>query len=257
MSRSLLVLLVSFICSYTYSQDTTEEDPCITFQFTDIQGQIGDTVCSALQVIDFIDVLSFQFSVKYDDSVLEYLSCFDEAVISSFQCNDVNLQDDEPVLKALWFEPQGNLTSLDSAAAIMNLCFALKAEAEAGTTYLEFSDDLASEVSVGDPNDLSVANKLSFCATNDITSHVSDISENLTLTIFPNPASDNLFIENIDHNVTIEQISIYDISGQLIVTQKQPQHVVQIDLDNLRQGYYVVRIDMNDKTSYSSRLYKE
>jgi len=187
--------------------------------------------------------------VKYDDSVLEYLSCFDEAVISSFQCNDVNLQDDEPVLKALWFEPQGNLTSLDSAAVIMSLCFALKEEAVAGSTYLEFSDDLASEVSVGDPNDLSIANKLQFCATGDITSDVFDISENADLKIFPNPVSDVLFIEHTEADAAIEQISIYNVNGQLMVTRKQQKNEDQMSLDNLGQGHYFIRIDMNDQTS--------
>lgn len=256
MSRSLLVLLVSFICSYTYSQDTTEEDPCITFQFTDIQGQIGDTVCSALQVIDFIDVLSFQFSVKYDDSVLEYLSCFDEAVISSFQCNDVNLLDDEPVLKALWFEPQGNLTSLDSAAVIMNLCFALKAEAVVGTTYLEFSDDLASEVSVGDPNDLSVANKLQFCATGDITSSLINLKTNSTLSFFPNPVQSNLFIKNNDSDTYPVSLTIFDVSGKIIQTHKITPHQTHISLSDLHRGQFFIRVDTNDGHGYSTTLTK-
>lgn len=256
MLRSFLLVLVSLSCSYSFAQDMTD-DPCITFQLTEIQGQPGDTVCSDLQVIDFVDVLSFQFSVKYNEAVLTYVGCFDDELIPSFRCNDVNLQDDGPVLKALWFEPLGNLTTLDSAAVIMSLCFILSEEAISDLTYLEFSDDLASEVSVGDPNDLSVANRLQFCPTADITSNTSNISQNLALTIFPNPVADVLFLENADIHVMVKQISIYNTNGQLMLKESQQSHLNQIRLDHLHKGYYFIRIDMNDDTSYSSRFYKE
>ncbi len=255
MLRSLLVLIIAFYSSLSFAQDTPE-DPCIGFQFSDIVGQAGDTVCSELRVTDFVDILSFQFSVQFDDIVLEYVSCTNENLIRSFQCADVNLQDGAPVLKALWFEPLGNLTTLDSAAVLMSLCFNLKADAEAGTTYLAFSDDLASEASVGDPNDLSVAVRREFCPTGDITSSLQDVSQNSFMSIYPNPVETTLFIQNVDSKRYPVRLSIYNTTGLLVQAHQVKPSQSSISTDGLNTGHYFIRIDMNDGTGYSTSLTK-
>lgn len=255
MLRSLLFLIIAFYYTPSFAQDTPE-DPCIGFQFTEIVGQAGDTLCSELLVTDFVDVLSFQFSVQYDDSVLEYVSCVNENTIRSFKCNDVNLQDDTPVLKALWFEPLGNLTTLDSATVLMSLCFNLKAQAEAGTSLLAFSDDLASEAAIGDPNDLSVATKIKFCATGDITSSLQDVRENTSMSIFPNPVQSTLFIQNRDSKSYPVLLSIYSTTGQLVQTHQLKSSQSSISTEDLNAGHYFIRVDMNDGAGYSTSLTK-
>jgi hypothetical protein len=43
------------------------------------------------------------------------------------------------------------------------------------------------------------------------------------------------------------QIDIFDISGNLVYTNKELNHNNQIDLSSLSQGVYVVKLIKNDK----------
>lgn len=249
-------MVIAFYCGSSFAQDSTEEDPCVTFQFTDIIGEAGDTVCSELRIIDSIDILSFQFSVEFDDSVLEYLNCVNANTISSFSCNDVNLQDEDPVLKVLWFDPLGNSTILDSATLLMSLCFNLKAQAEAGTTLLAFSDDLESEAVIENPNDLSNPKQTEFCATGDITSSLIHVRENTSLSVYPNPVGSTLFIQNIDPESYPIQLSFYNTQGQLVRSHQIKPVQSSISTEELEAGQYFIRIDMSDGAAYSSMLSK-
>ncbi len=59
--------------------------------------------------------------------------------------------------------------------------------------------------------------------------------------IYPNPATTTLFIENND--VIITNISIYDISGRLVYSDKSiTSEVSTINIQNLNEGIYFINI---------------
>ncbi len=67
------------------------------------------------------------------------------------------------------------------------------------------------------------------------------------LEIYPNPASDNIFIKGLPLN---NRISIYDINGRLIETIENPGISTKIGLDNYLPGTYMLKItNMNDNSS--------
>lgn len=249
-----IFLLVS---TFAYAQDDTEQDSCVIFSLTEFDVTVGDSACTFITVSNFENLLSFQFSLQYDDTVLEYGDCTADDLIAGFGCGDLNLQEDGPIFKSLWFEPLGNLVSLEDETPIVNLCFLVIAEPTSDEPLIQFTDDLIGEATKGDPNDVRVAEKFPFCSQDDITSNVLDIKENRSLAIYPNPVIDKLFVQNDDENITIEQISIYSVNGQLMVKENQLKNINEMQLDNLRQGYYFVKIEMSDNTRYSSRFYKE
>ena len=127
----------------------------------------------------------------------------------------------------------------------------------AGQVLLQITDDLQSEATKGDPNDVSILETFPFCSSEDITSNVYDISLNNSLSVFPNPAAHFLFIQNNDESAIAEQISIYDVNGQVVLIEKQAQAVRQLNVNTLGQGHYFIRIDMDNNKSYSSSFYKE
>ena len=83
-------------------------------------------------------------------------------------------------------------------------------------------------------------------------SNVNDIDY---LLVFPNPATENVhlrFILNRKSNVNVE---LYNTSGnlikQLIKSSMMPaEHDIQIDLSNLHDGFYIVKLTAGDRQYY-------
>lgn len=70
--------------------------------------------------------------------------------------------------------------------------------------------------------------------------------------IFPNPASDNLFVQSEE---IIKEIGVYDISGSLVIVQKQPNTV---DVSTLPRGLYFMKIYFsNYKVPYYYKFSKQ
>ncbi|MEI8204256.1 MAG: T9SS type A sorting domain-containing protein [Bacteroidota bacterium] len=74
----------------------------------------------------------------------------------------------------------------------------------------------------------------------------SGLSNPLTLTIYPNPASDkvNLYIDNI--NLTDLTLNIYNIVGELITSNPIIQNQFQINVENLSRGMYIIEAKSKD-----------
>jgi len=70
-------------------------------------------------------------------------------------------------------------------------------------------------------------------AVNDISSDSQSIS------LYPNPASSEVFISGIDGKQTVE---IYSISGVLVM-KSSVENGSAINISNLRQGVYIVKVD--------------
>ena len=66
-----------------------------------------------------------------------------------------------------------------------------------------------------------------------------------TLSIYPNPVIDNLFITTDATN--IEQITIYSVSGQLVMTAATNDKTV--DVSALTEGVYVLQIQTENGIS--------
>jgi Secretion system C-terminal sorting domain/Fibronectin type III domain len=85
---------------------------------------------------------------------------------------------------------------------------------------------------------------------------VTDIDENGTLKIFPNPVDDILYIKGISiDNRSNQFIEIYDVAGRKIRTSNISGNSVNVSL--LRSGIYFIRITQNGLTIYSGRFIKK
>ncbi len=82
---------------------------------------------------------------------------------------------------------------------------------------------------------------------------VNDIALSEAFKIYPNPATERtIFIES--NTVIIEQIALFNLTGQQILVQNNPQkNNNQIILDNLPSGFYVLRIN-SEKGIISKKL---
>lgn len=65
------------------------------------------------------------------------------------------------------------------------------------------------------------------------------------ITMYPNPASDNVILENLEGNTTI---NILDFTGKLVYTTQTVHESLQLDLTGFTKGIYLVQIISRDKT---------
>jgi hypothetical protein len=65
--------------------------------------------------------------------------------------------------------------------------------------------------------------------------------ENIPINIYPNPASENVFIEALEK---IESIQIIDINGRVVLVNKyiESNQVVNVDISNFPQGIYIISV---------------
>ena len=70
------------------------------------------------------------------------------------------------------------------------------------------------------------------------------------VSIFPNPASSQLYIQGLDN---IETIQVFDMNGRLIKSVGNPY--ASIDVADLRSGFYVMKI-FTDRQVYSAKFLK-
>jgi hypothetical protein len=69
---------------------------------------------------------------------------------------------------------------------------------------------------------------------------IGELTNNLDIGIYPNPATDIL---NIELNISTEyQLSIFDISGKLLYTQQSNNKQLKVDLSHYSPGIYLVKI---------------
>lgn len=72
-------------------------------------------------------------------------------------------------------------------------------------------------------------------------------------TVYPNPSSD--FVK-INSGETIDEFSIYDLTGRVVSYSNPKQNNFTIDISSLNTGVYLVRLHSGDKTS-SIKLIKD
>ena len=102
-----------------------------------------------------------------------------------------------------------------------------------------------------------ISSSISSLQVTDIGLSVNEIDFNKSISIFPNPSVDKLFInfqQIIDLQNTV--ISIYNIQGQLIQQQTITNAQTELNISQFAKGVYVVKIH-NDRESIVSKFVKE
>ena len=81
------------------------------------------------------------------------------------------------------------------------------------------------------------------------------ISNGKTLTIYPNPASTFITVET-NAAKAISQLSITNLNGQQLISRQITDPKTQIDISNLPNGVYFVRLT-NDKSVEVGKFVKQ
>lgn len=99
-----------------------------------------------------------------------------------------------------------------------------------------------------------VTNNVNITVNNDVFAGITEINEADIASFYPNPASNNLFINlNKINSATVE---IYNELGQIVLSEKLFQHNNTVDISMLKSGIYFVRTTGDNKYSVR-KLIKE
>jgi hypothetical protein len=71
--------------------------------------------------------------------------------------------------------------------------------------------------------------------------------------IYPNPAMNIL---NIESEISIEKVSVYNILGQEVISKYPNTELVTLDVSSLQSGVYILKTSINGNVS-STRFIKE
>jgi len=108
-----------------------------------------------------------------------------------------------------------------------------------------------------DPNgELYITNGSSISKVVDTSLSTVSLDESV-LTIFPNPATNELFIKN-NNNVALQTIAITDLTGKVVLNQDiQNLGSNAINIANLAKGMYLVTVQTPNGLSATSKILKQ
>jgi uncharacterized repeat protein (TIGR01451 family) len=82
--------------------------------------------------------------------------------------------------------------------------------------------------------------------TSDITIGISEISNNNSLTVYPNPFNSIITVSDKNNLIAGYRMNIYDLQGRLIFIKILNGNNISLDLHSLSQGCYFFRINDRD-----------
>ncbi len=86
-----------------------------------------------------------------------------------------------------------------------------------------------------------------FTDINWITTAISEVRD-LSLRMYPNPATDKVFIEMDEISGSEIQVSVFDITGKLKYQQIKPMNnKIEIEVQNFENGIYLISVKTNSK----------
>ena len=82
----------------------------------------------------------------------------------------------------------------------------------------------------------------------------SNFTQFVTVTLFPNPAMNNMTLDMSDVEAAVLRLDVYDVKGSLINTYRSTSTKQSLDVSNLESGMYYLNIVMDD-ISYSKKFF--
>ena len=83
----------------------------------------------------------------------------------------------------------------------------------------------------------------------------SDLSGEVEISLYPNPVVDGTLTVTAEKEIS--SIDIVNIVGEHILSEKEPEPStsVQLDVNNLKSGIYLIKVNFVDNTSNTKRIW--
>ncbi len=202
----------------TFDGNTNEAGDYV---FEDVAGDTYDYYIEKEYFVTFEDQLTV------DDDITENITLVRERFDVTFVVmdQDENLIDDAVITFDGVENSPGDYVVEDIAAGFSYFYTVEKEGYHNVEAHITVVDDTTEEVYMEEEEE----DNGNYCNKHEITD----------VRIFPNPANK---IINIESNMPLNDISVFDISGKLIKTAFTEHNVYQINVDNLKPGIYLISV---------------
>ena len=136
----------------------------------------------------------------------------------------------------------GNVSSTHSGQVAENTEVTVTATANPGYRFVNWIDEDGNVINATNPYTFTVTEDIALIATFEIEDGIEDITLAQSISLMPNPA-DNYIELSINSNVVVKEAVIYNAFGQVIQTVNLTDNHARIDLSNVANGMYFVRVN--------------
>ncbi len=124
---------------------------------------------------------------------------------------------------------------------------------------LTSADSLDFQLTSSDNNPMYGMNTPAYFCMDDFTVSglfvgINDVPQNIVAKVYPNPATDKVFVELYDTNITA--VSLFDMSGRILGVFKTGDSVLSVPVSHLAKGIYLLQVD-NGNQKQSVRFIKQ
>ncbi len=136
----LLILMVVTMSAFTYTPPThylpernkevpvlmweMPGNPTLTLSASSSAANTGEAVCIAVTAKDFQQILSMQFSMKWDNSVMKFKEIKSLGLKGMSAANfGTHLAEDKGILTFFWYDPNLTGVTKDDGVQLFELCF--------------------------------------------------------------------------------------------------------------------------------------
>ncbi len=211
----------------------------------------GDVIGVDINVVDYEGLISSQGTVEFDPEVLEYLYVDSLALPSISGASFGETEIANGLLSFSWFESDLTGKSIPDGDAAFRIFFNV----------------------IGDPGDMSMIDFVNQPVPGEFVDttftpvgftfvqgrvivnggdlSIDNLENSPKYNVYPNPASDYLFIEG---KMPVSEVAIYDMKGALVQEKKWDAFSAKIDLPDLHPGIYMVRVKTNSRRFYNQLI---
>jgi hypothetical protein len=140
------------------------------------------------------------------------------------------------------------IVNIIQANTCLNDTAIIKATPNAGYRFLQWNDG-----NTENPRTVIVTQDITYTATFDIETGITDI-EASALTIYPNPATDNISI-TLPENISQAFFTLYDMQGKILIKQEVGNKET-VTVNNLASGIYIYSV-RTDKQNHTGKLIRK
>jgi hypothetical protein len=83
---------------------------------------------------------------------------------------------------------------------------------------------------------------------------LKEIKRAVNISLYPNPSRDNLYVQCSER---IQQLKVYDLNGRVLMQQTCQMPAWILPVGNLKNGIYVIRLEMENGEVASRQFVKE
>jgi len=150
----------------------------------------------------------------------------------------------------LLVQPEESGTVSGAGTYIAGTTVTVNAVPNDGFIFVNWTDADENIVSEVAENEITISADITLIAIFQSTVSVPDIWED-QLKIFPNPASDFMFFMSGEN---IREIELFNATGQIMYRAEVNQNNYQLNVSNLKQGFYLVRLKSVNGDIFTTRI---